>query len=95
MKNVYNSVTKRLKRNKEINEIENNKTLQELKNKSMYHLKLEKEQRKKLIIRATQDSLSFDRFSNMIDLMVVEMLYQLYKRDLISIHTQLTEQKND
>lgn len=95
MKGVYFSVTRRLKNNKEIEEIENNKTLQELRNKSMYHLKLEKAQRKKLIFRATQDSFSYDRFSNLVDLMIIELLYQLYKKDLESIYNQLTQVKHD
>ena len=95
MKRLYDSISKRLKKNKDINEIENNKTLQELRNKSMYNLKLEKEQRKKLIKKATQNKESFERYVNMIDLMVIEMLYFLCERDLIEIDRELNEIHND
>lgn len=95
MKSLYYTLQRRLRKNIEINEIENNKTLQELRNKSMYHLKLEKIQRKKLIKRATLDRDSYDRFANMVDLMIVEMLYQLYKRELYNVLNELIRVRND
>ena len=46
---LYKNVSTRLKECKEIDESENSKTLQELKNKSMFKLKVEKKIRRKLI----------------------------------------------
>ena len=92
---LYESVKKRLKRNKDIDEIENAKTLQELKNKSMFILKEENKLRKKLIMMADKDKQMFDPFVRTIDLMVLELIYQLNKRTLKDIHKELVKERND
>ena len=55
VRTLYKIIYSHLKENKEIDDKENAKTLQELKNKSMYILKLEKEMRSKLIKMAIHD----------------------------------------
>jgi len=89
LKNLYSHISNRLKENKEIDENENSKTLQELKNKSMFKLKLEKQMRKKLISMAKADVDLFDKFIILIDLMCVEILFQLKKINLKSIKNEI------
>jgi len=89
LKNLYSHISNRLKENKEIDESENSKSLQEVKNKSMYKLKLERQMRKKLIIMAKADVDLFEKFVILIDLMCVEMLYQLKKVNLKSIKNEI------
>jgi len=86
---LYSNISYRLKENKEIDENENSKTLQEVKNKSMFKLKIEKQMRKKLIAMAKVDVDLFDKFVQLIDLMCVEMLFQLNKKNLKNIRNEI------
>lgn len=89
LKILYSNISYRLKENREIDENENSKTLLEVKNKSMFKLKKEKQMRKKLICMAKVDVDSFDRFINLIDLMCVEMLFQLIKKNMKNIRMEI------
>ncbi|MCQ2815625.1 MAG: hypothetical protein MJ252_00015 [archaeon] len=89
LKELYRSLSTRLKEVREIDETENSKTLQELKNKSMYNLKQETKKRKELIQLADFDVAEFDKFITMADFMVVEKLYELIKYSLKKINGQL------
>jgi len=91
LKNLYSSISFRLKENREIDETENSKTLQEVKNKSMFKLKIEKQMRKKLIAMAKVDVDLFDRFVQLIDLMCVEMLFQLNKKNMKNIRNEINK----
>jgi len=95
LKNLYSHISNRLKENKEIDENENSKTLQELKNKSMFKLKLEKQMRKKLITMAKVDVDLFEKFIVLVDLMCVEILYQLKKINLKSIKNEIYKKRNE
>jgi dynein heavy chain len=95
IRNLYKLVNSHLRENKEIDDTENAKTLQELKNKSMYILKLEKQMRKKLIKMALFDTDLFERFVNLVDLMSVEMFFLLNKRSLKDIKGELSKERKD
>ncbi len=88
---LYTNISYRLKENREIDENENSKTLQEVKNKSMFKLKIEKQMRKKLLAMAKVDVDSFDRFIQLIDLMCVEMLFQLNKKNMKNIRNEINK----
>ena len=89
LKILYSHISNRLKENKDIDEKENSKTLQEVKNKSMFKLKLEKQMRKKLINMARNDLECYDRFIILVDLMSMEILFQLMKINLKNIKNEI------
>jgi len=93
LRELYKNISTRLKEVREIDETENSKTLQELKNKSMYNLRLEKIKRKKLIQLATSDEKAFDDYVTMTDLMCVEMLYKLNRQNLLEMNKTLLNRK--
>ena len=93
LRELYKNISTRLKEVREIDETENSKTLQELKNKSMYNLRLEKIKRKKLIQLATSDEKAFDDYVTMTDLMCVEMLYKLNRQNLLEMNKTLKNRK--
>jgi hypothetical protein len=93
LRELYKSISTRLKEVREIDETENSKTLQELKNKSMSKLKEEKIVRKKLIQLATSDEKAFDNYVTMTDLMCVEMLYKLNRQNLLEMDRTLKSRK--
>ena len=93
LRDLYKNISTRLKEVREIDETENSKTLQELKNKSMYNLRLEKVKRKKLIQLATSDEKAFDNYVTMTDLMCVEMLYKLNRQNLLEMNKTLKSRK--
>jgi dynein heavy chain, axonemal len=95
IKSLYKSIAYRLKETRDIDETENSKTLQELKNKSMFRLKIEKQMRSKLIKKATADVEMFERFIILIDLMFVEKTYQLTKRNLKDMKLELYRERKD
>ena len=93
LKELYKNISNRLKQAREIDETENSKTLQELRNKSMYNMRLEKIKRKKLIQLASTDEKAFDDFIAMTDLMCVEMLYKLNRQNLLEMNKTLNSRK--
>jgi len=95
LRELYRNVSNRLKDVREIDETENSKTLQELKNKSMYNLKIEKAMRRKLIKLASADEKAFDNYVTMTDLMCLEMLYKLNRQNLLEMNKILMSRKNN
>ena len=95
LRELYRNISNRLKDVREIDETENSKTLPELKNKSMYNLKIEARLRAKLIKLATLDERAFDKFVTMTDLMCVEMLYRLNRQNLQEMKKELLARKNN
>ena len=95
LRDLYKKISDRLKEVREIDETENSKTLQELKNKSMYNLKIEKKMRRKLIQLASADEKAFDNFVTMTDLMCLEMLYKLNRQNLLEMNKILLSRKNN
>jgi dynein heavy chain, axonemal len=95
LKNLYRSIANRLKETRDIDETENSKTLQELKNKSMFRLKIEKQMRAKLIKKAVADVEIFDRFITLIDLMFVEKTYALTKKNMKDMKIELYRERKD
>ena len=93
LRELYKNISTRLKEVREIDETENSKTLQELKNKSMSNLRLEKIKRKKLIQLASSDEKAFDDYVTMTDLMCVEMLYKLNRQNLLEMNRTLKSRK--
>ena len=95
LRELYRNISTRLKDVREIDETENSKTLQELKNKSMYNLKIEKRMRRKLIQLASADEKAFDNYVTMTDLMCLEMLYKLNRQNLVDMNKILLSRKNN
>ena len=93
LKRLYEDVTNRLKKNRVIDEKENAKTLTELKNKSMFILKQEKKVRKKLIALAERDKSHFDIFVKTVDLMMIELLFQLNKTNFRDIRQEILKDR--
>ena len=95
LRELYRNISTRLKDVREIDETENSKTLQELRNKSMYNLKIESQMRSKLITLASLDEKAFDKFVTMTDMMCVEMLYRLNRQNLQEMKRVLQGRKNN
>ena len=95
MRDLYRNISSRYKETRDIDEMENSKTLIELKNKSMYKLKIEKKMRKSLIKMAAYDVELFDKFIFVIDLMCVEMIFYLSKKNFKDMKRELYSERKD